>query len=145
MKKQILILQAASDICKEEIQHILATASIHNMEVFLLQAKNQSQLEGELKKASKKFDYIYLCAHANHLVFGEAESGFEMSWLDFGTILCNADCINDNCIFLLACCRTGLNQVAYDLLYSCYQINFICGPSWKLRSNDMTVAFDVFI
>jgi hypothetical protein len=68
-----------------------------------------------------------------------------LEWIDFGCEMCVSECMNEGCIFLLACCRTGLTQVAYDLFISCGKIEFVCGPRWTLRPNDLTIAFDVFI
>lgn len=34
-----------------------------------------------------------------------------MTWADFSTKLCAAECMNDDCILMLSCCRGGLMQV----------------------------------
>ena len=55
------------------------------------------------------------------------------------------DIINDGCVFLLACCRSGLNKVAFDLFYTCTFIEYVCGPRWKVTDLDLSVAFTVFL
>lgn len=142
--KRLLILKASTDVCPTEIGHITATAKLYQMAADIIEVNSAQELEKELNNG-QKYDYVYLCAHANHQVFGDNQTGFNISWIDFGGILCQADCMNFGCIFLLACCRTGLNQVAYDLFWSCGKIEFICGPRWTLKPNDLTIAFNVFI
>ncbi|WP_276373724.1 hypothetical protein [Chryseolinea sp. H1M3-3] len=143
--KRLLIIKAASDVCPTEIAHIVATCKIFKMEVDVLNVENENELRNGLGSGTK-YDYIYLCAHANHQVFGDNdEEGFNLSWSDFSGIMCESGCMNYGCIFLLACCRTGLTQVAYDLFCSCAKVEFVCGPRWTLNPNDLTIAFDVFI
>jgi hypothetical protein len=97
-----------------------------------------------IKDLGVKFDYIYLCAHADQIGFGDNKS-YEMKWMTFGLLLCTDEILNANCIFLLACCRTGFYRVAYKLFYSCNLIEYVCGPRWTLASPDLSVAFTVFL
>lgn len=143
--KNLLVIKASSDVCPTEVSHIRATCGIFKMGFKLIEVSSEDDLREKLRDGTK-YDYIYLCAHANHMVFGDNQKdGFELDWIDFGVIMCEADCMNYGCIFLLACCRTGLTQVAYNLFLSCPNIEFVCGPRWTLKPNDLTIAFDVFI
>jgi len=65
--------------------------------------------------------------------------------LDFGSILCNAECMEENCVVMLSCCRGGLNQVAYDLFYHCSKITYIVGPRQSLCSHDMLISFNILL
>ncbi len=144
--KRILILKAASDICQDEICKIEASAKHFQMEPTVIDVISLDDLKRELNYLNFKYDYIYLCTHANENGFGDSDSkSLDVTWERFGNILCTTNCMNYNCILLLAGCRTGLNRVAFDMFFSCGKIEFICGPRWKLIPQDLSVAFDVFI
>ena len=68
-----------------------------------------------------------------------------MTWLDFGKLVCETDCLNSNCILLLSCCRGGLNEVAYDMFWMCSDIEYIVGPRQNLTSSDLLIGFNLLL
>src|SRR5690606_36012103 len=79
-----------------------------------------------------EFDFVYLCTHADSYAF-DIEMGVnktDMTWGRFGQLVCESGILNDNTVFLLACCRGGLFKVATDMFAVCNKINFVCGAKW---------------
>lgn len=68
-----------------------------------------------------------------------------MTWARFSQLICESELLNDDTIFLLACCRGGLFSVATTLMAVCYKINYVCGPSWELTPPDLATGFVVFL
>jgi hypothetical protein len=143
MSKNLLILNGSSDICTEELMHIATSARLFGITPHLKEIHGISDVQS-LKNAGIRYDYIYLCAHADQIGFGDNKS-YSIEWTDFGTAICLKEVLNEGCVFLLACCRSGLNKVAFDLFYSCVLIEYVCGPRWTLNSLDLSVAFNVFL
>lgn len=142
--KRLLILEAAEDICTAELVNIKAVAALHKIQSDHCKITSLKDLE-KCVQNSAPYDYIYLCAHANRESFGTSDGTVSISWADFGQLVCEDNFINENAIFLLACCRSGINQVAYDLFYSCEKIDFVCGPKWHVSPQALTLAFNVFL
>src|SRR5688572_8836540 len=138
MAKNLLILRGSNDVCKEEVVHIAASAQLFGIKPHYCEVKSITDIEN-VKNLGVKFDYIYLCAHANLYGFGDNET-YSIEWTDFGSAICVKEILNEGCVFLLACCRTGLNKVAYDLFFSCTLIEYVCGPRWTLKALDLSVA-----
>ncbi len=143
--KKMLFIKASKDISDLSVIDINCHAMCHSISVKTIEIKSQDELENELRKLKEKFDYIYLAAHGNDKQFGDTDNSFILKWEYLGQILCSADCINEDCIFLLYCCRGGLNQVAYRLFSSCQQIQYICGARQKMTNIDLTIGFNVFL
>ena len=91
------------------------------------------------------FDFIYLSAHGCADSFASEDEEVNVTWADFSTKLCAAECMNDDCILMLSCCRGGLMQVAYTLFYYCSHISYVLGPRQSLTSADMHICFGLFL
>lgn len=143
-KKRLLILKTSSDICKQERGQIQAIARLIGIAHDELTIKSVEDVYG-LASDGKKFDYIYLCGHANENDFGEANGGQGISWTDFAMALCNVDWLNPQGVLFLATCRGGLPQIAHTMFSVCGKIDYICGPLWTVDMHDLTTAFHVFI
>lgn len=150
MAKSILILKATKDICGNEIGLLTHHCQLLGMKVIFQKIKSEKSLNYIVKrhlKLKNKFDYIYLCTHGSI-------SGFEVNlgttpisikWSRFSQLMCETGILKDDTIFLLACCKGGLFQVATDILAVCNSINLICGVKWNVSPWDLTTGFVVFI
>ncbi len=141
--KQILIIRASKDIPVEAVTDIYCHASHYNIGVESFDVNSEEELEKALNQ-NIKYDYIYVAAHGNDLCLGE-NNGYFLSWNDLGAKLCKADCLNDDAILMLYCCRGGLNQVAYKLFASCPNIQYVCGARQNMKSIDLIIGFNVFL
>ena len=143
-KKELLIVKASADICVAEVDHLKAIAGLYEMNHCVAELTDITKFQDEVCKG-KKFDYLYIAAHADMVGFGDAEGGNFFLWGDFALALCESQCLNPGCVLLLSCCRGGLKKVAFTLFYSCGQIDYICGPRWTVTSHDLSAGFHVFI
>lgn len=150
IKKNLLILKAHRDICGNEIGLITHQAQLLNINVKEENIDSEETLNEVFEKYESigvEFDFVYLCTHADGDAF-EIEMGngiSEMGWGRFGQLVCESGILNDNTVFLLACCRGGLFKVATDMFAFCNKINFVCGVRWKLNSADLATGFVVFL
>lgn len=78
--------------------------------------------------SGKVYDYIYLCAHATDEGFGTKDGGFFVSWGELAMLICESGCTKEDAVFMLACCRSGYDQVAFNLFYTCRKIQYVFGP-----------------
>lgn len=141
--KNLLIIKGAKDICDVEVCQIKTIAGMFSMNVIEQLIDTVDALE-QLATHNCKFDYIYLAAHANPNGFGDPE-GYFVSWYDFSTGICPLDIVSSNAVFLLACCRGGVEKVGYDIFAGCDKIEYVCGPRWKVAAPDLTAGFHAFI
>lgn len=93
----------------------------------------------------RKYDYIYLGAHANTEFFGDSDGMTTMLWSNLASIFCTTGCLRPGAILLLGCCRGGLKKVATTLFCSCDQIDYVCGPRWTVYPADITAGFHAFL
>lgn len=144
MDKRLLIINAATDVCAAEIDHIKTVAEMFEIEQCTTVLKDLPTFKTDLC-AGGKYDYIYLAAHADLTGFGETDGSVSVDWNEFAETLCEAECLNPECILLLGCCRGGLKKVAIQLFYSCSQIDYICGPRWTVTGQDISAGFHIFV
>ncbi len=148
--KNLLILKAHHDICGDEIGLITHQGQFLGINVKEETVDSEQTLIEIFEKYSSiglEFDFVYLCTHADSYAF-DIEMGVNksnMTWGRFGQLVCESDILNDNTVFLLACCRGGLFKVATDMFAVCNKINFVCGAKWTLRPTDLATGFVVFL
>jgi len=94
--------------------------------------------------AGKKYDFIYLGAHADGYGFGENASSLH-PWESLALAICETDCIQQGGTLFMGCCRGGMKTVAIKIMMQCGKIDQICGPFWTLKGNDITKAFHIFV
>lgn len=141
-KRRLLILHASNDVCGQEIDLIKAHAEMLGLGVVQRSVDSVDGMKPALKSGGC-FEYLYLCSHGNRDGF---EVGNEFAeWSVLATMVCESACLADESTFLVACCRGGLNRVAYDMLIACDAISYICGPSADAYPTDLTTAFVVFL
>jgi hypothetical protein len=95
------------------------------------------------RASSKKFDIIYLGAHADASGFGET-NGTLHPWETLAAGICNSDCMIPEGTLFLGCCRGGMKTVALKILMRCAKIDYIVGPNWKSKGVDLVPAFVAF-
>jgi hypothetical protein len=148
--KNLLILKAHHDICGNEIGLITHQGQFLGINVKEETVENEQSLIDIFNKYGEigfEFEFVYLCTHADSNGF-DIEMGVnksEMTWARFGQLVCESGILNDNTVFLLACCRGGLFKVSTDLFAVCNKINFVCGAKWTLRPADLATGFVVFL
>lgn len=149
MNKKILILLACGHLDeKKECISIKAQCELYSIDVYQHQPKSTKNLDNILDKYFKQrieFDYIYLSAHGSEFGFGNELETINYDWMDFGIKLCETQCMKEDAVLMLSCCRGGLNQVAYDLFYCCPNIAYIVGPRQSLTSDYMIMAFSILL
>ncbi|MFI5405476.1 MAG: hypothetical protein ACHQ1D_03065 [Nitrososphaerales archaeon] len=150
MAKSILILKATIDICGNEIGLLTHHCQLLGMTVYLQKIKSEKSLNYIVKRHLKlkhKFDYVYLCTHGDISGFDVDLGGSltSIKWSKFSQLMCETGILKNDTIFLLACCKGGLFQVASDILAVCNSINFVCGVKWNVSPWDLTTGFVVFI
>ncbi len=148
--KSILVLRASTDICGDEVGLVTHHCQLLGMTVYKEDVPTEDELYNVVEKYLDKdvhFDYIYLCSHGDKEGFETDLSGDKIfiPWTSFSQILCENGILNDDTIFLLACCKGGLTKVAIDIMSVCNKINYICGVKWNAYPWDLTTGFVVFI
>lgn len=144
MASKVLIIKASCDICKNEIDHIETIAKMFGLTPEIINLVDMVQFQQSIFQKGP-YQYIYLCTHASPYSFGEADGSKLFSWEEFAQVLCATNCLDNDAILLLACCRGGLKKVADTLFLNCENIDYVCGPRWKLTGADISTGFHVFI
>jgi hypothetical protein len=81
-KKHLLILKTSSDICLAETDHIVTIADLVDLDREQLTITSVDDITKWSAK-NGRFDYIYLCGHANEIGFGEEDGSNLINWGDF--------------------------------------------------------------
>lgn len=145
MTKRILIIKACGVAGEdEECKNIQTQAEMYGITTDLITPTNVAELRAGLQNG-QKYDYLYLSSHGNDQGLCNHNQTLDISWFDFGIILCSSMCMNHECILMLSCCRGGLNQVAYDLFYCCPKISYVVGPRQSLAAHDMLICFNILL
>lgn len=145
MKKRILIVEVCGNKTEpHECKGICEQAKLYGIETICKRVKNNAQLESVFS-SKRSYDYVYLSAHGCADSFGSEDGQVDMSWADFATLLCNNQCMNEDGVLMLSCCRGGLMQVAYTLFSVCGEISYVLGPRQSLTSEDMHICFGIFL
>ncbi len=128
MNKRILILKACGSSDEpHECNGICEQAQLYGIESVCKRVKDNEDLESSLYSHGL-FDYIYLSAHGNSEGFASEDEKVNMSWKRLAMLLCQSQCMNEDGILMLSCCRGGLMEVAYDIFLTCQQICYVLGP-----------------
>ena len=145
MKKRILILEACGSVDEpHECNGLCEQAQLYGIEHVCKCVRSNDELETTLA-SNGQFDYIYLSAHGNSDGFASEDRHVDMSWRYLASLLCASDCMNDECVLMLSCCRGGLMEVAYNIFLTCQHICYVLGPRQSLTSADMHICFGIFL
>lgn len=139
---RLLIVKTSSDVdrCETTLVEALAGMWRMPMEVFDLTTLDDltrlSELEGP-------WSVVYVCGHGDGDVIGDADGPREFRWMDVSAALC--EILAEDAWVFLACCRGGLDRVAYQLFAECGNLRYVFGPSWEATPKQLAVAFHVLI
>jgi hypothetical protein len=143
--KNIIIIQACGHSDEKlEIENIKTLSELYGLDTKMVCVDTSTSLR-EALKSNGKFDYIYLSSHGDSEGFGNQSKTLDVKWADFGQIICDTNCLKDGSILLLSCCRGGLNEVAYDMFLSCFNIEYVVGPRQSLNSSDLLIGFNLLL
>ena len=141
----MLIIKACGVNEEENECKIIETqASLYGIKSKIIEPKNKAQLEEMLKTASP-YDFIYVSTHGNDEGMCNKDESLDVSWIEFGLLLCENRTLSENSILMLSCCRGGLNQVAYDLFNSCPDITYVVGPRTSLAAKQMQICYSILL
>ena len=142
---KILILRACGlHDEKAECDNIKNQCEMYGLEVHDHCPKSNEEIDIILNKGFT-YDYIYLSSHGSAEGFENEDRSIKYIWFEFGITLCSSMCMNEECIVMLSCCRGGLNQIAYDLIYCCTKISYIIGPRQSLYPHEMLISFNILL
>jgi hypothetical protein len=145
MAKRILIIKACGVQGEEqECDTIKIQSEMYGIDADLIEPTTISELNEGLT-AGQQYDYIYLSAHGNDVGLCNHNQSLDLTWLDFGVMLCESECMKQDCILMLSCCRGGLNQVGYGLFYCCPKIGYVVGPRQSLPAHDMLICYNILL
>lgn len=140
--KNVLILNITSSVAKENIVDVYCHGKSYNMNVSHKTVHNIDEFKNEL--IDKSLDYLFLAGHANEECFTDNKF-FHQSWDGIGEIICTSNCLNDNSILMLYCCKGGMVKVAYTLFAECPNIRYVLGAKQDMYPIQLTVGFNVFM
>jgi len=144
-KDSMLILQCSDHKQElEEIASIKAQSKLYEFDIKVKKPRTARAMRYALR-TKEKYDFIYISAHGDASGFNNQDKSFKMSWLDFAYEICVTECLEDNGILLLSCCRGGLNEIAYDMFWGCPLISYICGPRQELESLESIIGFNILL
>lgn len=145
MNKTILIVKACGVKGEEHECNLIKTqAELYGINTIEIEPNSIKELSDIIHNGTR-YDFIYLSSHGNSIGFGNATGTINISWFEFGVMLCGSACLNYNSILMLSCCRGGLNEVAYDLFFCCPKISFVVGPRQSLVPSDMAISFNILL
>lgn len=144
MNQRLLFLRATCDYSPEVIAHIKAASNLVGVEFVEHSFVDTSTFEAFAINAGQ-FDFLYVAAHANHTCFGDKAPITHTRWADFGQSLCCAQLMKPGSVLFLGCCHGGLKRVSLILFNMCRQVVSVCGPRWKVSTQEAAVGIHVFL
>ena len=127
-----------------ECKIIETQASLYGIDSKIIEPKNKAELK-EMLVTEKPYDFIYVSTHGNDEGMCNKDESLDVSWIEFGLMLCENMTLSEDSILMLSCCRGGLNQVAYDLFNSCPAITYVVGPRTGLEAEQMQICYSILL
>jgi hypothetical protein len=146
--KRILIIQCFEDaVIDREVEIIITICKHYNIESHNSKPKNIEDLVKDINSDKKGlYDYIYLASHGTCDWFGNRQGDeCKIEWMDFGLALCHLKCVKEHAILFHSCCRGGSANVVNTMFLCCDQIEFVCGPTYVVTSEELMTSFVVFL
>ncbi|MBL0112558.1 MAG: hypothetical protein IPP42_17665 [Saprospiraceae bacterium] len=140
--KNLLVVRITPDIHDVSIAEIYCHAHHYNIQPSHVDVSSLDELRVAL--TGRKLDYLYFAGHGDETCFTDNKL-FATSWDVIGRTICEANCLNNNSIIMLYCCKGGINTVAYQLIAECKQIAYICGAKQNMKSIDLIIGFNIFL
>lgn len=140
MAKNLLMLIASDDVPGCETDLIDRVVDPFEIEVKRVEIHKVDDLKSI---PDVLFDYVYICGHADKRAFGgsgeASDRNVEVEWPTLSEAICTK--LADGAVLFLACCKGGLNQVAFDVFIGCDRVETVIGPLSNVESEDLRLAF----
>lgn len=141
----MLIIKACGGKDEDKECKIIETqAEFYGIKTKTIIPKSKEDLK-EKVSTDEPYDYIYVSTHGNDEGMCNESSSLDVSWIEFGLMLCEQQTLSKDSILMLSCCRGGLNQVAYDLFNSCPDISYVVGPRKSLIAEEMQICYSLLL
>jgi hypothetical protein len=145
MKKNILVLKCCGHSEEDkEISSIISLSTLHDFDITLKSPCSNKELKEALGNGDQ-YDYLYLSAHGGSDGFNHQSGKIKLSWQEFGDAICDSECLKENAVLLLSCCRGGLNEIAFDMFDICDKILYVCGPRQNIQSAEAIIGFEILL
>lgn len=145
IEKRILIIKACGIKGEDEECDLVANfCKLLKINVSVLCPSSNEELYDYLKD-SGEFDFMYLSSHGNETMFSKDDETISDTWDNLSAKICEYDCLKEEAIIMLSCCRSGLQTVAYTLFMSCPMISYVIGAKQSLTPSQMSIAFSIFL
>ena len=144
MTKRLLLLQASDDVPGCEIDLVNNVIAPFDIVLEHVDVRQVGDLDGIPEVL---FDYVYICGHADKTCFGGSgaagDRDVRVLWPELSAAICTKLATESTAI--LACCRGGLNQVAWDVFIGCDKIDTVIGSLGEVHSEDLRLAFHTIL
>ncbi len=141
--KKLLVIRVSTDVMDESIRDIYCHARHYKIEPFHKDVKTIEELSSALSDGNQ-YDYLYFAGHGNGQYLGDNKD-FSITWSEVGSIICDSNCLKQGSIVMLYCCKGGFNTVAFQLMASCNNIEYVCGAKQSIKNIDAIIGFNVFM
>lgn len=144
MDKMLILKCCGHSEEEDEIANIVSQSKLFGFETIVKNPCTLEDLEKDLE-TSDQYKYLYLSAHGNSESFSNTSETLEIPWMKFAETICLTDCLTEDAILLLSCCRGGLNEIAYAMFWSCPDIQYVCGPRQNIESTESMIGFNILL
>jgi hypothetical protein len=141
LKMSMLIIKACGTKGEEnECRIIQEQAKAYGLSTRVVEATDEYDLEVKLQ-SDDPCDFIYVSSHGDEYSMCNESRTLDLSWIEFGTILCESGNLKSETIIILSCCRGGLKQVAYKIFHSCPGVRYVVGPITSQSSEQLHICY----
>lgn len=142
--KRALVIVATNDDTFCELSSIESALEYENIEVDTIDMRTTGVgLEQRIDGLSGPWSYVYVCSHGNGQTFGDDALNLDVPWEDLSQWICLK--LDDGATFLIACCRGGFNEVAYQIFSGCGMVDVVIGPRFNAYSGDLRAGFIAYL
>lgn len=141
--KNLLLIRVTPDIQDLSVFNMFSMAEHFGIKVEHKDIKTKDNLDKVLS-SGQKYDYIYFAGHGNKFCLTD-NCSITLSWDEIGLSICNSECLNENAIIMLCCCKGGLSDVSFSLIAACNNIQYVCGAKQDVNIIDLMVGFNTFL
>ena len=144
----MLIIRCSDDVDACELGTVIELARSYRMSVHLEDFFTIDDAATFYATRPQNFyDFVYLCGHGNETGFGgsgeDDDRDLDMPWPLLSWLIC--DTLRDESLVFLACCKAGMNTVAYDFFIGCDLLNRVFGPNVDSEGDSILLAFHYLI
>lgn len=141
--KNLLLIRVTSDIHDLSVENLFSMAVHFGIDVERKDIKTKDDLDNALN-SGQKYDYIYFAGHGDKTCLTD-NCDLTLSWDDIGVSICSSECLNENSIIMLCCCKGGLSDVSFSLIAACDNVQYVCGAKQNVTIVDLMIGFNTFL